>query len=69
MSQAIKAEAINPKATPLAPADLTKSILELIQRACNYKQLKRKFKTKPEQDKLTARFLLHSSTPVRHPNL
>ena len=31
----------NPKAYPLAPEDLTKSILELIQQAANYRQLKR----------------------------
>ena len=31
----------NPKAHPLAPADLTQSILELIQQATNYGQLKR----------------------------
>jgi len=31
----------NPKAYPLAPASLSKSILELIQQAANYKQLKR----------------------------
>lgn len=41
MSQAVNTEEINPKATPLASAELTKSILELINRATQYKQLKR----------------------------
>eukprot|EP01083_Nonionella_stella_P238852 836672_1 len=40
MAQVKNAKA-NPKAYPLAPADLCKSILELIQQAANYKQLKR----------------------------
>ena len=31
----------NPKAYPLAPPELTKGILELVQQAANYKQLKR----------------------------
>mmetsp|Transcript_36534 Transcript_36534/g.60104 ORF Transcript_36534/g.60104 Transcript_36534/m.60104 type:complete len:132 (+) Transcript_36534:137-532(+) len=31
----------NPKAYPLAGADLAKSILELVQQSANYKQLKR----------------------------
>ena len=35
------AEEINPKAYPLADPKLTKEILELVQQACNYKQLKK----------------------------
>ncbi|ETO27032.1 hypothetical protein RFI_10101 [Reticulomyxa filosa] len=31
----------NPKAFPLAPPELSKQILELVQQAANYKQLKR----------------------------
>ena len=34
-------EAVNPKAYPLADAQLTISILEIIQQAANYKQLKK----------------------------
>ncbi|GJN30854.1 hypothetical protein PR202_gb19192 [Eleusine coracana subsp. coracana] len=34
-------EAVNPKAYPLADAQLTVTILELIQQAANYKQLKK----------------------------
>ncbi|CAL5082089.1 unnamed protein product [Urochloa decumbens] len=34
-------EAVNPKAYPLADAQLTLSILEIIQQAANYKQLKK----------------------------
>ena len=37
----VKNPKANPKAYPLAPAELSKSILELIQQAANYKQLKR----------------------------
>ncbi|CAH1756782.1 15672_t:CDS:2 [Entrophospora sp. SA101] len=33
--------AINPKAFPLADADLTNQILDLVQQALNYKQLKK----------------------------
>merc|ERR1711885_41669 len=32
---------VNPKAFPLADAHLTKKVLELIQQACNYKQLRK----------------------------
>eukprot|EP00055_Hartaetosiga_balthica_P002477 m.4120 g.4120 ORF g.4120 m.4120 type:complete len:127 (-) comp2173_c0_seq1:146-526(-) len=32
---------VNPKAYPLADADLTKTILDLVQQAANYKQLKK----------------------------
>jgi U4/U6 small nuclear ribonucleoprotein SNU13 len=32
---------VNPKAFPLAPADLSVTILELVQQASNYKQLKK----------------------------
>ena len=32
---------VNPKAFPLADADMTKKVLELIQQACNYKQLRK----------------------------
>jgi U4/U6 small nuclear ribonucleoprotein SNU13 len=32
---------INPKAYPLADEDLNKSILDLVQQALNYKQLKK----------------------------
>merc|ERR1712228_54207 len=35
------AEEINPKAYPLADPKLTKDILELVQQACNYKQLRK----------------------------
>jgi len=35
------AEEVNPKAYPLADPKLTKDILELVQNACNYKQLKK----------------------------
>lgn len=34
-------EEINPKAYPLADEDLNKSILDLVQQALNYKQLKK----------------------------
>eukprot|EP00056_Hartaetosiga_gracilis_P016141 m.4058 g.4058 ORF g.4058 m.4058 type:complete len:127 (+) comp3793_c0_seq1:185-565(+) len=32
---------VNPKAYPLADADLTKTLLDLVQQAANYKQLKK----------------------------
>eukprot|EP00798_Chlamydomonas_sp_ICE-L_P025260 gene25260-10909_t len=35
------AEAVNPKAYPLADAALTNTILDIIQQAANYKQLKK----------------------------
>ena len=35
------AEAVNPKAYPLADAQLTITILDLVQQAANYKQLKK----------------------------
>ncbi|KAG5185781.1 50S ribosomal protein L30e-like protein [Tribonema minus] len=35
------ADEINPKAYPLAGADLTVTILDLVQQAANYKQLKK----------------------------
>jgi U4/U6 small nuclear ribonucleoprotein SNU13 len=34
-------EEINPKAYPLADDDLNKTILDLVQQAMNYKQLKK----------------------------
>lgn len=34
-------EKVNPKAYPLADAKLTQTILDIIQQACNYKQLKK----------------------------
>lgn len=34
-------DAVNPKAFPLATPELTVSILEIVQQACNYKQLKK----------------------------
>ena len=34
-------EEINPKAYPLADEDLNKTILDLVQQALNYKQLKK----------------------------
>ncbi|KAJ0817359.1 putative 50S ribosomal protein L30e [Helianthus annuus] len=34
-------EAVNPKAYPLADAQLTITILDLVQQAANYKQLKK----------------------------
>ncbi|KAJ1461938.1 50S ribosomal protein L30e-like protein [Pelagophyceae sp. CCMP2097] len=33
--------AVNPKAYPLADAELSVTILDLVQQACNYKQLKK----------------------------
>jgi ribosomal protein L7Ae-like RNA K-turn-binding protein len=35
------ANEVNPKAYPLAGADLTVTILDLVQQAANYKQLKK----------------------------
>ncbi|XP_041362545.1 NHP2-like protein 1 [Gigantopelta aegis] len=35
------ADEVNPKAYPLADPDLTKSILDLVSQAANYKQLKK----------------------------
>ncbi|XP_020643572.1 NHP2-like protein 1 isoform X2 [Pogona vitticeps] len=32
---------VNPKAYPLADAQLTKTLLDLVQQACNYKQLRK----------------------------
>ena len=32
---------VNPKAYPLANAEMTVKILDLVQQACNYKQLKK----------------------------
>lgn len=40
-SQDVQANAVNPKAFPLADAQLTVAILELVQQANNYKELKR----------------------------
>lgn len=37
----VQSDAVNPKAFPLAPADLSVTILELVQQASNYKQLKK----------------------------
>jgi U4/U6 small nuclear ribonucleoprotein SNU13 len=34
-------EAVNPKAYPLADAQLTITIMDLVQQAANYKQLKK----------------------------
>ena len=34
-------EAVNPKAYPLADAQLTNTILDIVQQAANYKQLKK----------------------------
>lgn len=34
-------QGVNPKAYPLAPPDLSTRILDLIQQACNYKQLRK----------------------------
>merc|ERR1712188_347508 len=34
-------EKVNPKAYPLADAKLTQTILDIVQQACNYKQLKK----------------------------
>ena len=36
-----QAEEVNPKAYPLADPQLTQKILELVQQASNYKQLKK----------------------------
>ena len=36
-----QSDSVNPKAFPLAPADLSVTILELVQQASNYKQLKK----------------------------
>ena len=35
------AEEVNPKAYPLAEPELTKNILDLVQQASNYKQLRK----------------------------
>lgn len=35
------AEAVNPKAYPLADAQLTNTIMDIVQQAANYKQLKK----------------------------
>ena len=35
------AQAVNPKAYPLAPADLANTILDIVQQAGNYKQLRK----------------------------
>ncbi|KAL4239457.1 RNA binding protein snu13 [Mactra antiquata] len=35
------ADEVNPKAYPLADSDLTKKILDIVQQAANYKQLKK----------------------------
>jgi len=32
---------VNPKAYPLADAQLTKTLLDLVQQSCNYKQLRK----------------------------
>lgn len=32
---------MNPKAYPLADAQLTKTLLDLVQQSCNYKQLRK----------------------------
>ena len=37
----LQADEVNPKAYPLADPQLTQKILELIQQASNYKQLKK----------------------------
>jgi len=37
----LNAQAANPKAYPLADAELTTKILDLVQQATNYKQLKK----------------------------
>ena len=37
----MSSEAVNPKAYPLADAQLTNSILDIVQQASNYKQLKK----------------------------
>lgn len=41
MFQTAGEEAVNPKAYPLADAQLTITILDLVQQAANYKQLKK----------------------------
>lgn len=41
MSDLQTGEAVNPKAYPLADAQLTITILDLVQQAANYKQLKK----------------------------
>ncbi|KAL2470572.1 Ribosomal protein L7Ae/L30e/S12e/Gadd45 family protein [Abeliophyllum distichum] len=41
LSSNMTAEAVNPKAYPLADAQLSITILDLIQQAANYKQLKK----------------------------
>lgn len=37
----MSSEAVNPKAYPLADAQLTNTILDIVQQAANYKQLKK----------------------------
>ena len=41
---------VNPKAYPLADAKLTQTILDLVQQACNYKQLKKVSSTSTTDD-------------------
>lgn len=40
-AQATASEGVNPKAYPLADSQLSGTILELLQQATNYKQLKK----------------------------
>ena len=37
----LQTDEVNPKAYPLADAELTKKILDLVQQAVNYKQLRK----------------------------
>ena len=41
MLQATAEGGVNPKAYPLADSQLTVTIVDLLQQACNYKQLKK----------------------------
>ncbi len=43
-------EKVNPKAYPLADAKLTQTILDIVQQACNYKQLKKVSEASGERD-------------------
>ena len=50
----IQGDEVNPKAYPLADAELTKKILDLVQQAVNYKQLRKGANE--------GKYLTHSST-------
>lgn len=58
---------VNPKAYPLAPPELSNRILDLIQQACNYKQLRKganegKFTNYNDQSKFTSTHCVSAAT-------